>query len=413
MATTPEPPAAPPKPTWEPKQPDPPYPWLRPTIRIRLTLLYGGMFLIAGIVLLSIIYMLAAQALHDAGSVSFRVAGTNVQITSDTCPQLGAALNNDQLNDAIKACTSAQRQQALDSLLNRALLALVGLSVMAFAFGYAMAGRVLSPLGRITRTARRVAGTDLTRRIELDGPDDELKELADTFDDMLDRLERAFTAQQRFVGNASHELRTPLAINRTLLEVHLSDPGAPPELHQLGKTLLATNERSEQLVEGLLLLARSDNQIVERKPVDLAEVAERAIDQTRAEALARKVEIRGERDSATVQGNGVLLERIALNLVQNAVRYNVPEDGWVEVTTEVSDGQALLVVSNTGPVVPAYEIDNLFEPFRRLRTERTGSDKGVGLGLSIARSVARAHGGRIIAEPREGGGLVMRVTLPV
>ncbi|MET8884818.1 sensor histidine kinase [Streptomyces rubiginosohelvolus] len=413
MATTPEPPAAPPKPTWEPKQPDPPYPWLRPTIRIRLTLLYGGMFLIAGIVLLSIIYMLAAQALHDAGSVSFRVAGTNVQITSDTCPQLGAALNNDQLNDAIKACTSAQRQQALDSLLNRALLALVGLSVMAFAFGYAMAGRVLSPLGRITRTARRVAGTDLTRRIELDGPDDELKELADTFDDMLDRLERAFTAQQRFVGNASHELRTPLAINRTLLEVHLSDPGAPPELHQLGKTLLATNERSEQLVEGLLLLARSDNQIVERKPVDLAEVAERAIDQTRAEALARKVEIRGERESATVQGNGVLLERIALNLVQNAVRYNVPEDGWVEVTTEVRDGQALLVVSNTGPVVPAYEIDNLFEPFRRLRTERTGSDKGVGLGLSIARSVARAHGGRIIAEPREGGGLVMRVTLPV
>ncbi|MEV7946224.1 MULTISPECIES: sensor histidine kinase [Streptomyces] len=413
MATTPEPPAAPPKPTWEPKQPDPPYPWLRPTIRIRLTLLYGGMFLIAGIVLLSIIYMLAAQALHDAGSVAFRVAGTNVQITSDTCPQLGAALNNDQLNDAIKACTSAQRQQALDSLLNRALLALVGLSVMAFAFGYAMAGRVLSPLGRITRTARRVAGTDLTRRIELDGPDDELKELADTFDDMLDRLERAFTAQQRFVGNASHELRTPLAINRTLLEVHLSDPGAPPELHQLGKTLLATNERSEQLVEGLLLLARSDNQIVERKPVDLAEVAERAIDQTRAEALARKVEIRGERESATVQGNGVLLERIALNLVQNAVRYNVPEDGWVEVTTEVSDGQALLVVSNTGPVVPAYEIDNLFEPFRRLRTERTGSDKGVGLGLSIARSVARAHGGRIIAEPREGGGLVMRVTLPV
>ncbi|MFE2978890.1 sensor histidine kinase [Streptomyces sp. NPDC059258] len=414
MATTPEqPPAAPPKPTWEPKQQDPPYPWLRPTIRIRLTLLYGGMFLIAGIVLLSIIYMLAAQALHDAGSVAFRVAGTNVQITSDTCPQLGAALNNDQLNDAIKACTSAQRQHALDSLLNRALLALVGLSVMAFAFGYAMAGRVLSPLGRITRTARRVAGTDLTRRIELDGPDDELKELADTFDDMLDRLERAFTAQQRFVGNASHELRTPLAINRTLLEVHLSDPDAPPELHQLGKTLLATNERSEQLVEGLLLLARSDNQIIERKPVDLAEVAERAIDQTRAEALARKVEIRGERGSAGVQGNGVLLERIALNLVQNAVRYNVPEDGWVEVTTEVRDGQALLVVSNTGPVVPAYEIDNLFEPFRRLRTERTGSDKGVGLGLSIARSVARAHGGRIIAEPREGGGLVMRVTLPV
>ncbi|MET8709577.1 sensor histidine kinase [Streptomyces californicus] len=413
MATTPEPPAAPPKPTWEPKQHEPPYPWLRPTIRIRLTLLYGGMFLIAGIVLLSIIYMLAAQALHDAGSLELKVGGTNVLIASDTCPQLSSATNIDQVNETIKACTAAQRQHALDTLLNRSLLALVGLSVIAFAFGYAMAGRVLSPLGRITRTARRVAGTDLTRRIELDGPDDELKELADTFDDMLDRLERAFTAQQRFVGNASHELRTPLAINRTLLEVHLSDPGAPPELHQLGKTLLATNERSEQLVEGLLLLARSDNQIVERKPVDLAEVAERAIDQTRAEAVEKGVEICGERGSAVVQGNGVLLERIALNLVQNAVRYNVPEDGWVEVATEVRHGQALLTVSNSGPVVPAYEVDNLFEPFRRLRTERTGSDKGVGLGLSIARSVARAHGGRIIAEPREGGGLVMRVTLPV
>lgn len=125
------------------------------------------------------------------------------------------------------------------------------------------------------------------------------------------------------------------------------------------------------------------------------------------------MEIRGEQSPAVVQGNGILLERIALNLVQNAVRYNIAEDGWVAVTTELQPGQALLVVSNTGPVVPAYEIDNLFEPFRRLRTERTGSDKGVGLGLSIARSVARAHGGRIIAEPREGGGLVMRVTLPV
>lgn len=147
--------------------------------------------------------------------------------------------------------------------------------------------------------------------------------------------------------------------------------------------------------------------------MDLAEVASRALDQARGEAEAKGVEMRGELAPAVVQGNGVLLERIALNLVQNAVRYNVPADGWVEVSTELMPGQALMVVTNTGPVVPAYEIDNLFEPFRRLRTERTGSDKGVGLGLSIARSVARAHGGRIIAEPREGGGLVMRVSLPV
>jgi len=415
VATTPAPPAAPPKPTWDPRRPELQFPWLRPTIRIRLTLLYGGMFLIAGILLLSIIYLLAAQALRTGSEPLFKIVdGNGIKVVSDDCP--GVNTNNIPLttfNEAIAACTDHQRQVALDNLLSRSLLALLGLAIIAFAFGYAMAGRVLSPLGRITRTARAVAGSDLSRRIELDGPDDELKELADTFDDMLERLQRAFTAQQRFVGNASHELRTPLAINRTLLEVHLSDPGAPVELQQLGKTLLATNERSEQLVEGLLLLARSDNQIVERKPVDLAEVASQAVDQVHAEAEAKGVEIRGVRAPAVVQGNGVLLERIALNLVQNAVGYNVPDNGWVEVTTEVQHGQAVLVVSNTGPVVPAYEIDNLFEPFRRLRTERTGSDKGVGLGLSIARSVARAHGGHITAQPREGGGLVMRVTLPI
>ncbi|MFB6850483.1 sensor histidine kinase [Streptomyces sp. NPDC056373] len=415
MASTPAPPQTPPKPTWDPSRPVQPFPWLRPTIRIRLTLLYGGMFLIAGILLLSIIYLLAAQALNTGNEPLFKiVGGTEIKVASDRCPAVASASPTlAEFNAAISKCIDDQRHVALDNLLSRSLLALLGLAVIAFAFGYAMAGRVLSPLGRITRTARAVAGSDLSRRIELDGPDDELKELADTFDDMLERLERAFTAQQRFVGNASHELRTPLAINRTLLEVHLSDPNAPMELQQLGKTLLATNERSEQLVEGLLLLARSDNQVVERGPVDLAEVASQAIDQVNGEAESKGVVIRGEQKPAVVQGNGVLLERIALNLVQNAVRYNVAEGGWVEVTTDVEHGQAVLVVSNTGPVVPAYEIDNLFEPFRRLRTERTGSDKGVGLGLSIVRSVARAHGGHIYAQPREGGGLVMRVTLPI
>ncbi|MFD7235723.1 sensor histidine kinase [Streptomyces syringium] len=412
---TPAPPATPPtppKPTWDPRQPVVrPFPWLRPTIRIRLTLLYGGMFLMAGVLLLTIIYLLAADALRQGNDLPFKILSAQVAFTSDTCPDLTGTRESGAFMQGLEQCMQHQRAMALDSLLKRSLLALLGLAVIAFAFGYAMAGRVLSPLGKMTRTARRVAGTDLSRRIELGGPDDELKELSDTFDEMLDRLERAFTAQQRFVANASHELRTPLAINRTLLEVHLSDPGASPELQQLGKTLLATNERSEQLVEGLLLLARSDNEIVDRKPVDLAEVASQALDQARAEAQGKGVELRGTREPAVVQGNGVLLERIALNLVQNAVRYNTP-DGWVEVTTKSLPGQALLVVENTGPIVPAYELDNIFEPFRRLRTERTGSDKGVGLGLSIVRSVARAHGGRITAEPREGGGLIMRVVLP-
>lgn len=405
---------APPKPSWEPREPGRSYPWLRPTIRIRLTLLYGGMFLIAGMLLLTIIYLLAAQALHEGSKLPFRILNANLALNSTSCPGLTGTMSSDAFMQRLSSCTNAQRSVALDELLRRSLLALLGLAVAAFAFGYVMAGRVLSPLGRITRTARQVASSDLHKRIELEGPDDELKELSDTFDEMLDRLDRAFTAQQRFVANASHELRTPLAINRTLLEVQLSDPGASPELQQLGKTLLATNERSEQLVEGLLLLARSENEIVDRKPVDLAEVAGQAVEQVRTEAEGKGLELRGARRPVYVRGNGVLLERIALNLLQNAVRYNQRENGWVSVTTEaLPGGQAVLLVENTGPVVPAYEIDDLFEPFRRLGGDRTGSDRGVGLGLSIVRSVARAHGGTVSAEPREEGGLVMRVALPI
>ncbi|MEW1859160.1 MULTISPECIES: HAMP domain-containing sensor histidine kinase [unclassified Streptomyces] len=404
-------PSTPPRPAWDPPPAESPPPWLRPTIRIRLTVLYGGMFLIAGVVLLWIIYLLAAQAISKGSQLPFQIATINV--TPGSCITVDQSTTSEQLHQMVSSCMQHQRDIALNTLLKRSLLALIGLAVVAFAFGYVMAGRVLAPLGRITRAARGVAGSDLTRRIELDGPDDELKELADTFDEMLERLERSFTAQRRFVANASHELRTPLAINRTLLEVQLADPDASPDLQQLGKTLLSTNERSEQLVEGLLLLARSENEIVDRKAVDLAEAASRALEQTRGEAEAKGVALRESLAPAVVQGNGVLLERIALNLVQNAVRYNVPADGWVDVTTSAEHGQALLVVANTGPVVPAYEVDNMFEPFRRLRTERTGSDKGVGLGLSIARSVARAHGGVITAEPREGGGLVMRVAIPM
>ncbi|MEU7203101.1 HAMP domain-containing sensor histidine kinase [Streptomyces sp. NPDC045470] len=404
--------ALPPKPSVGPEPALHPVRWLRPTIRIRLTLLYGGMFLMAGVVLLAIIYMFAANTLKE-GTPEFQVFGTDISLGNVNCRDLQSVATVDDINAAISNCLREQRASVLQTFLNRSLLALLGLTVVAFAFGYAMAGRVLSPLGRITRTAQRVAGSDLHRRIELGGPDDELKELADTFDEMLDRLDRAFESQRRFVANASHELRTPLAINRTLLEVQLADPDASPELAQLGKTLLATNERSEQLVEGLLLLARSENKIVDKKPVDLAEVASQAVDQARTEAQAKGVEIRGVRRQAFVQGNGVLLERIALNLVQNAVRYNVPRDGWIEVITEPQPGCAVLVVSNTGPAVPAYEVENLFEPFRRLRTERTGSDKGVGLGLSIVRSAVRAHDGTTTATPREGGGLTVRVVLPL
>ncbi|MET9618846.1 sensor histidine kinase [Kitasatospora indigofera] len=380
----------------------------RPTIRMRLTLLYGGMFLMAGVVLLMLMYFFIQQAFHDAAPPNLQI-GPGVSILTPDNQNVTAQT----FNQWFSHYQAGQSQRALDTLLRKSLTVLVCLAVIAFAAGYAMAGRVLRPLGRITRTAREVASSDLHRRIELDGPDDELKELADTFDDMLDRLDRSFDSQRKFVANASHELRTPLAINRTLLEVQLSDPAASPDLQQLGKTLLATNERSEQLVEGLLLLARSDNELIDRRPVELSEVATRALEQIRPEAARREVEIKAELTPVVVSGNGVLLERIALNLIQNAVRYN-SADGWVEISTAlVPGGGGELVVSNTGPVVPGYELEHIFEPFRRVKgADRTRSDKGVGLGLSIVRSVVRAHGGAIEATPRAGGGLTMRVRIP-
>ncbi|GAA1190984.1 signal transduction histidine kinase [Kitasatospora gansuensis] len=381
---------------------------LRPTIRIRLTLLYGGMFLMAGVVLLMLMYFFVRQAFYDASLPPLRL-GDGVQIRTED----GTVITAANFEQWLRHFQSVQAEAALTTLLRKSLTVLVCLAVIAFILGYALAGRVLRPLNRITRTAREVAGSDLHRRIDMDGPDDELKELADTFDEMLERLDRAFDSQRRFVANASHELRTPLAINRTLLEVQLSDPEASADLQQLGKTLLATNERSEQLVEGLLLLARSDNELTDRRPVELSEVAVRALEQIRPEAAGREVELRSVLEPVQVSGNGVLLERIALNLLQNATRYNMP-GGWVEITTSPAPGGAgELVVSNTGPVVPGYELEHIFEPFRRVKgADRTRSDKGVGLGLSIVRSVVRAHGGAIEATPRTGGGLTIRVRIP-
>jgi signal transduction histidine kinase len=264
-----------------------------------------------------------------------------------------------------------------------------------------MAERALRPVGRITETARRVAGGNLHERIALSGPRDEIKELADTFDAMLERLDQAFDGQRRFAANASHELRTPLTINRTLIEVALGRPNPPPEVVQLGETLLAVNARHERLIDGLLTLVASDQPLTVHDRVDLAEVARHVVAGRDVVADLR---------SAAVLGDPVLLERVVQNLVDNAVAYNVP-DGKVWVSTAQTGDGARLVVENTGPVIPGYEIPGLFEPFRRLRS-RTGSARGTGLGLSIVRSVAVAHGGAADAEPRDGGGLRVTVILP-
>jgi signal transduction histidine kinase len=306
----------------------------------------------------------------------------------------------------------AVKEQTLHMLLGRSLLALLGVGVLALVLGYFVADRALGPLQKVTATARRLSGSTLYERIALEGPKDEIKELADTFDEMLERLSQAFDAQRRFVANATHELRTPLAINRTLLEVALTDPGASDDLKAVGRTLLATNARHERLIDGLLLLARTERELTTHTPADLADVARAVLESVGNGDNGRGVTITTELTPARAVGDPVLLERLVSNLVDNAIKHNV-DNGEVCVRTGVLDGAAACQVENTGPVVPAYEINGLFEPFRRLQSDRIESAKGAGLGLSIVRSVVNAHRGTVYATPRAGGGLIVTVRLPL
>ena len=379
------------------------------TIRVRLTVLYGGLFFLAGAVLLGVTYLLMSQRLdRDLGDAS-DLALRNEQLFE----RFGE--NGEMVKQAIldaRAEREQVREDALDSLLTQGGIALVGVGVVAGAFGWLVAGRALQPLQRITDTARRIAGAEgarsaLHERIALDGPRDEVKELADTFDVMLERLDRSFDGQRRFVANASHELRTPLALNRALVELAVTRPGAAAETKQLGESLLTVNERHERLIDGLLTLADAENELSEHSPVDLYEVAGFVLDQAKAPGL----EVLRQLTPAPTRGDPILLERLVQNLVENATRHNTP-GGWLAVTTHAADGWAVLTVTNTGLPVAAYEIETLFQPFRRLNRERVDGGRGFGLGLSIVRAVAKAHGGTVSAAPREGGGLEITVALP-
>ncbi|MGH3620423.1 MAG: sensor histidine kinase [Sciscionella sp.] len=302
--------------------------------------------------------------------------------------------------------------RARDEVLRAGLIAFCLVVLAAAVLAWTLTGRLLRPLHEVTATARKLSAESLTERIGLRGPRDEVTELAETFDAMLDRLEAAFSAQRRFVANASHELRTPLAVIHTELDVTLSDADADvTELRRMADVVRSASLRAGQLVDGLLLLARTDGVgIAVRESVDLAALTESAWTAVRTDADARGVRTNFNTPGAYAVGDPALLERVAGNLLENAVRHNV-DGGWIEVHTDARAEWSTLRVASSGAEIPPERIGELFEPFRRAGTERTARN-GTGLGLSIVRAVVLAHGGRVAAEPINGGGLVVTVSLP-
>ncbi|WP_049569118.1 HAMP domain-containing sensor histidine kinase [Nonomuraea sp. SBT364] len=359
------------------------------TVRVRLTLVYSGLFLLTSVVLLVTVNLLLSHALTSGVA---RLGGPRpVHFVPAPAPAPVAPPGpNPEGGPAVRLVEDVVSYQWEVTWLAVGVLTLVSLLA-----GWLVAGRLLRPLHRITATARRLSLSTLHERIALTGPQDELKELADTFDEMLDRLERSVEGQRRFIANASHELRTPLAVQRAAIEI-----GLPPGVGEIRDKLLLHNRRSERLIDALLLLAQAEHGLRERTPVALDEVTRLVL----AERTDGRVTVTARIEPCIVDGDAVLLNRLVTNLVDNAVRYNRP-GGAVAVTV---DGGGL-TVSNTGPEVPEDRLGDLFQPFRRLHTTR---EQGAGLGLSIVASIANAHGGRAAARPNPGGGLEVTVSFP-
>jgi signal transduction histidine kinase len=368
-----------------------------------MALLYGGLVLLVGTSLLFTCVILLQKAItkrqYELPS-GYRVVDAKGQVVSY---DFGAQ-------------ASKARDDAVQYLLKTGLLYFGIIVVIGTTGGYLLAKQALRPIAKLTQTAKALSTETLDQRINLGGPDDELRELADTFDEMLARLDQAFDSQRLFVANASHELRTPLSVIRTELEVTLSDPDADPEeLRRMGSVVASAAERAQRLVTSLLTLARlqavGGGELEVTEPVDLSRLVPVAVSAVAAEAEAKGVRIETEIEEAVTVGDPRLLERLVGNLVENAIRHNVP-DGWLRITTGQTAEKAWLHVANGGTVIPNGDVDRLFEPFRRGGDKARTATRGAGLGLAIVRLIVEAHRGRLQAAAPPFGGLAVRVELP-
>jgi len=390
----------------------------RRTVRLRLTLVYGALFLVSGAALLAITYVLVARTTdvgvfktNDGGSGviigSHPSAGARPQISTQGVGTPGAPLPDITPEQATHLAAQQHAAQMRQLLLSSGI-ALAIMAVVSIALGWMIAGRVLRPLRAITASVRDISATNLHERLALRGPDDELKELGGTFNALLTRLDAAFQAQRQFAANASHELRTPLTRQRALAQVALADPDADADtLRVAHERVLVAGVQQERLIDALLVLARGQAGPSGAEQVDLAQIAERVVADRRAEAMSFGLTVRRALSPASTTGDPRLIERLVSNLVDNALRHNV-EDGRLEITTDERSGRSVLVVANTGPDVPASDIDRLLLPFQRLGRDRVGNSAG--LGLSIVQAIADAHGATLSATPRPTGGLRIEVS---
>jgi signal transduction histidine kinase len=374
----------------------------RPTARLRLTLLYGCLFTVAGAALLGFTYWLF-----------YRGTNGGKRILPTPPPGRGiSCLPRDQHCMRLAQAWVALHRFDLHTLLTQSAIALAVMAALAFALGWLVAGRVLRPVRAITATARAISATSLHERLTVTGPYDEFSELAGTLNDLLARLEAAFTAQRNFVANASHELRTPLTLDRTLLQLALRNPATTTQQWRTtGQELLESGIHTEHILEALLTLASSEGGISNHEPADLSEAAAASLHATAPEAERHRLHVQTSLDPAPVLGDPNLIERLAANLLDNAIRHNTT-GGTIQLTTGQQDGRAVISVANTGPVIPPAEITRLFRPFERLATPRASNGNGHGLGLSIVAAIAGAHDATITAHARPEGGLHIRISFP-